>query len=100
PALAGGVTRANRTDLFEWYLARRDHEHQAVLASLKKLRNAENDLVNDIPEIMVMSELRQRRPTFVLKRGAYDAPGEPVEPGVPGAIFPFPRGLPKNRLGL
>lgn len=42
----------------------------------------------------------QRRPTFLLKRGAYDAPGEPVEPGTPDKIFPFASGLPRNRLGL
>jgi hypothetical protein len=49
---------------------------------------------------MVMKEMAQRRPTFVLKRGAYDAPGEPVEPGTPEKIFPFQRSLPQNRLGL
>ena len=43
--------------------------------------------VNDIPEIMVMREMPRRRPTFVLKRGAYSSPGEPVEPGTPDKIM-------------
>jgi hypothetical protein len=83
-----------------FYLQRQDSEFQAALAELKKLRLAENDFVNDIPEIMVMKEMPIRRPTFVLKRGAYDAPGDAVEPGTPESIFPFPSNLPKNRLGF
>ena len=34
-----------------------------------------------IPTVMVMEERRGRRDTFVLKRGAYDAPGEKVSAG-------------------
>jgi hypothetical protein len=49
---------------------------------------------------MVMREMKTRRPTYVLKRGAYDARGEQVEPGTPEKIFPFPKNYPKNRLGL
>jgi hypothetical protein len=49
---------------------------------------------------MVMREMEPRRPTFVLRRGAYDAPGERVEPGAPAGIFPFAADLPRNRLGL
>lgn len=40
------------------------------------------------------------RPTYILKRGNYDAHGEVVEPGTPAAILPFSPTLPKNRLGL
>ncbi|MEP6664449.1 MAG: DUF1553 domain-containing protein, partial [Verrucomicrobiota bacterium] len=70
------------------------------LLELKKLRDAENNFVNDIPEIMVMRESPTRRQTYLLKRGAYDARGEPVEPGTPEGIFPFPKNYPQNRLGL
>jgi hypothetical protein len=75
-------------------------EYQNALTELKKIRDAENNFVNDIPEIMVMREMKTRRPTYVLKRGAYDARGEPVEPGTPEGIFPFPKNYPQNRLGL
>ena len=67
---------------------------------LKKLRDEENALINSIREIMVMGDLAEPRPTFVLKRGAYDAPGERVEPGTPEAIMPLDPTLPRNRLGL
>jgi hypothetical protein len=49
---------------------------------------------------MIMGDLPTPRPTFVLKRGAYDAHGETVEPGTPESILPFDPKLPKNRLGL
>jgi hypothetical protein len=49
---------------------------------------------------MVMRDLPSPRPTFVLARGAYDAPTERVTPGTPAAILPYPKDLPPNRLGL
>lgn len=67
---------------------------------LKKLRDEENALVNSVREIMVMGDLPQSRPTYLLKRGAYDAHGEQVEPGTPEAIMPLDPSLPRNRLGL
>ncbi len=55
-------------------------------------------MVNPLAEIAVMNE--RPRPTFLLKRGAYDAPGERVEPGTPSALSPFDASWPRNRLGL
>ena len=57
-------------------------------------------LVDPVAEIMVMREMPRPRPTFLLKRGAYDAPGERVEPGTPAALSPFDASWPRNRLGL
>ena len=85
---------------FAWYLQRVDQSYQTALGDLAKLRQEENKLINDVREIMVMKEMPGRRPTFVLKRGAYDAPGEQVDPGTPEKIFPFPPEWPRNRLGL
>jgi hypothetical protein len=53
-----------------------------------------------IPTVMVMQESEKPRETFVLKRGAYDAPGEKVWPGVPSVLPALSKGLPNNRLGL
>lgn len=51
-------------------------------------------------EVMVMRD-SARRPTFVLKRGAYDAPGDEVMMGMPSAILPFDSmAYGNNRLGL
>ena len=57
---------------------------------------------DSIPEVklMVMEDGAPERETFILKRGQYDAPTDPVNLGTPDVIFSFPETLPKNRLGL
>ncbi len=50
--------------------------------------------------VSVMGDVDTARKTYLLKRGAYDAPGEEVEPGTPAALLPFDPKYPKNRLGL
>ncbi|MFC3881586.1 PSD1 and planctomycete cytochrome C domain-containing protein [Algoriphagus namhaensis] len=52
--------------------------------------------------ISVMDELEgdEKRTTFILDRGVYDAPTVPVEPSTPSSILGFDDGLEKNRLGL
>jgi hypothetical protein len=53
-----------------------------------------------IPTVMVMQESAAPRATHLLIRGAYDRPGEKVEPGVPAALPALAKGLPNNRLGF
>ena len=54
-----------------------------------------------VPTTMVMREMNVPRRTRILHRGLYDAPGEPVDPGVPEVLLgTWPRGEPANRLGL
>jgi len=50
-------------------------------------------------KVMVMRDRKERRVTHVLQRGAWDKPGEVVEPGTPSAL-PALADAPKNRLGL
>jgi hypothetical protein len=71
-----------------------------AFARLTAARGAENAILTALPEVMVMRERREPRPTFLLARGAYDAPAERVGAGTPRAILPFPDNLPKDRLGL
>ena len=92
--------RPTHEDLVAYFLARHHEPYRTTLAELKKLRDQENALVNDVPEIMVMEEMPQRRVTHLLKRGAYDAPGDEVQPDAPASVMPFPANAPRNRLGL
>jgi hypothetical protein len=69
-----------------------------------KARQEKTAYEKKIPSVMVMEDLPKPRPTYVLKRGQYDAPdkSQPVEPGVPAvlhALRPGERG-PPNRLDL
>jgi Protein of unknown function (DUF1553)/Protein of unknown function (DUF1549)/Concanavalin A-like lectin/glucanases superfamily/Planctomycete cytochrome C len=94
------VSRSAKAQLFDYYRASFDEGEARLAAELKKLREQENDLINSVKEIMIMGDRSVPRPTYVLKRGAYDAHGEAVEPGTPENIMSFDRKLPPNRLGL
>jgi len=94
-------TRAQALKLHRTFLAQAapeelKHAHHK-LAGLKKQKLSFED---GLPTLMVMEEMPTARPTFLLKRGAYDAPGEKVERGVPAALSPMPAGFPNNRLGF
>ncbi len=85
---------------FSHYLMHDDEPYRAARAELLAARVAENDLVSQVRQIMVMKELPEPRPAHILRRGAYDAPGEPVAADTPASILPFPNDSPRNRLGL
>ena len=72
----------------------------------QKLVNAELGFVqwpDSIPdlEVMIMAEVDDLRNTYVLNRGAYDAPiGNKIAGGMPNNILKFDSRFPKNRYGL
>lgn len=84
----------------EWQAVRRDAAVAQLASEARRLTEEEDRFVTGLREIMAMREMPGRRPTFVLARGAYDAPGAAVDPGVPEKIFPFGDGRPLNRLGF
>ena len=57
-------------------------------------------LIASFPTVMVMGERAEPRVTHVLDRGVYDAPGDPVQPGIPAALGSLPDAAPANRLAL
>ena len=74
-----------------------------VIASGKALyeaREAQNQIVSWVPEVMVMADAPKPRQTYVLNRGLYNARLDPVDPAPLTDIFPFDPALPRNRLGL
>lgn len=52
--------------------------------------------------VSVMGELgpEEKRTTYILDRGVYDAPTIPVEASTPSSVLKFPETFEKNRLGL
>src|SRR5690606_38341135 len=70
-------------ELFEYYLANFNPIYQKHLQDLRETRLQQSRLINPVPEVMVMQELAQPRPAFILQRGAYDAPGELVKMDTP-----------------
>ena len=72
-------------------------EIEKRLAELKK-RFDQADLA--IPTTLVMKELSEPRPTYVLMRGAYDKSGEQVFAGTPESLPPMDDEWPLNRLGF
>ena len=97
-----GSLRRERGDAaaFAHFLSRQHQPYISALAELRALREEENRLVADVPEIMVMEEMPAQRPAYLLARGAYDAPADIVARDTPRSLPPFPKGQPRNRLGL
>ncbi|MCU1232049.1 MAG: hypothetical protein JWP63_16, partial [Candidatus Solibacter sp.] len=75
-------------------------EYATARAELTRLEAEKKTFLATVPTVMVMQEQTPRRDSFLLKRGAYDAPGELVEPRTPAVLPPFDSGWPPNRLGL
>jgi hypothetical protein len=73
---------------------------QQAWTTLRQLRRQKAALEASLPTVMVMQELPQARPAYVLKRGAYDARGERVDRGIPAVLPAMSETWPNNRLGL
>ncbi len=86
---------SNQKETPEPYLVISEKEKKGVYDFI----NFQKSEMKEIP-LMVMKEMVESRPAYILDRGVYDQPTEQVYPNTPEAIMPFPEGLAKNRLGL
>jgi mono/diheme cytochrome c family protein len=91
---------AQRDGLFEYFAANVYPPTRDAAKALAAARKAENEFSTALPELMVMRELPTPKPAHILKRGAYDAPGEEVTANTPAFLPPFPKDAPHNRLGF
>lgn len=92
-------TAAESKELAVFAASRQPAQHQLndrITSLTKQLATAEGE----IPTTLVMEEMAEPRPTFILVRGAYDKPGEPVTANTPAVLPPMAADLPRNRLGL
>lgn len=93
--------------LRDYYLQHVCRDTQAQLAApvqeLSALRRQREELDQRIPSTFIYRDLGQPQESFVMLRGQYDAPGDRIEPGVPGVLPPLGQdvaGRRANRLDL
>ncbi|MEL7162396.1 MAG: DUF1553 domain-containing protein, partial [Bacteroidota bacterium] len=82
------------------HLLRTKPGYRKAHADFRAVKGRQFAIQDTLPQLMVSVEQEHPRPTFVLNRGAYDAPGERVYPTTPKDVLALPEHLPKNRLGL
>ncbi len=75
-------------------------EIQEAWRPAEALGRERDELWDSFQTVMVMEELEPPRDTFLLVRGAYDVPGDPVSPGVPAVLPPLPESSERNRLAF
>ncbi|QDT63137.1 DUF1553 domain-containing protein [Calycomorphotria hydatis] len=90
----------NSESLFNYYLQTVNTEWQQANADLQSARKELCAQQDAAEEIMVMREMDSPRDTYLLHRGAYDAPKDQVYADTPEVLPPFAEELPRNRLGL
>lgn len=71
-----------------------------AVQQLRQLHDERAKYLPGITTVMVMEEMPAPRETRILMRGAYDAPGEIVQPGSPAVLPAIPEKYPRNRLGF
>lgn len=86
--------------LTDYYLSAVSEPIAATRKELVRWRTMLSDSTRPVKELMVMQESPKPKQAHILLRGEYTNKGEKVYPGTPESIFPFPKDLPKNRLGL
>ena len=93
---------SDQTRRFALAWRRVDPEYRARESARDDLHRQMEEAREAIPRTMVMRELEEQRPTFVLTRGQYDHPDQrrPAPRRVPAALGHLPEDAPANRLGL
>jgi Protein of unknown function (DUF1553)/Protein of unknown function (DUF1549)/Planctomycete cytochrome C len=97
--LSEGTTFQVRTQFLK--LIERHPLDQSVSQSRdtwQRLGIEHSTLKDSIPGTMIFGELPKPRDAFVMKRGQYDQPGEPVQPSTPAFLPPLKPATPDARL--
>ena len=95
-----GEEQSVEWSLIKEHLIEKDPQILELKKQLKENREEYLKTYAPIPEIMVMREMGQPRPTYLYNRGNYNEPLYTVEAKVPEVLPAMDKDLPKNRLGL
>ncbi len=93
-------TSEQRAELKKFFREHHATEFLAARGRLETLQKEKKELIDRIPDSMVMEEMEQPRDTFVLVRGNYQNKGEKVSSGTPACWPPLPDREKPNRLSL
>ncbi|WP_339733818.1 DUF1553 domain-containing protein [uncultured Gimesia sp.] len=94
-------TAEQQQQLRNYYLEQEDADYIALIKKKQELKTEETELLKPLTTVMMMGDMAKPRDTFILARGAYDAPTKhKVQPGTPAVLPPMAKEAPQNRLGL
>jgi hypothetical protein len=95
-------TKSRRTLLRSAVIGHADGEGEAAEQAVARLQEQREEFDAQIPTVMILKDRQTPRPTYLLKRGAYDAPdqSEELTPDVPAFLPPLPDKQSRNRLAL
>lgn len=93
---------SQRQNLLKYYIQNHDSTYAKVFKEKQKLIANENEILSNALAVMVMRETptSKSRKSYILKRGAYDAPDKEVKPEFMSKFGVLDEKYPKNRLGL
>ena len=95
------LTLWQQAKLLHYYLDQVDSgEGGQLYRDLQLAKHRQRLHLATVPTSMVMQENNQRRKTYLLKRGQYDAPGEEVSMGIPVALAAGQKHDMQSRLDL
>ena len=83
-------------DQYDHFLKYHDSKYQNLQKQLWEYRQK----YREIPYVMVMEEMEERRKAHILDRGVYSSPLDEVFPDTPENLLAFDTTWTKNRLGL
>ena len=81
-------------------------ENRLITPAPYELKTTQTSVVRPLPggpkTVMVLAEMSEPRPTYLLKRGQYNQPdkSEVLPPSLPDQLGLLPESLPQNRMGL
>jgi hypothetical protein len=95
---------SERGALASYYFSAIDEPARKASGDLRDACRALVELEEQLQEVPVMQELPEPRPTYILARGAYDAPKSDANrvgrDTFTKILIPFPEHAPRDRLGL
>jgi hypothetical protein len=98
------ITPGQERKLREYYLENICNTTRPAFETLRQKLNPVQEkraeLDKSIIATLIMKDLDKPRDSFIMVRGQYNRPGEPVRPNVPGFLPELPAGETTNRLAL